>query len=598
MTTNEKIARIRQLMARDQVQAVIIPSGDPHMSEYFSEHWKTRRFVSGFTGSVGTYVITENASGLWVDGRYYVQAERQIADSEAVLFRASEPDCPTFSQYLLDNLAPNSVVGLNGKLFSLSMMEQMQQLFAQKGITLNIQADYGNDIWEDRPAEEYTPAYYFDEKYCGKSAAQKLSEVRDVLAKQGCDALVVGRLDNSNWLFNVRANDIPNSPIAISYGFVSGDQAVLFTALSRVSAQAAEQLAKNGVTLREYEDIYPFLSSLQTDAHVLCDPDEVNYLLYNQMQNNSHLTLVKGVDPIPMMKAVKNETELANMQEVYLKDSAAVCKFIYWVKKNVGKIPMTEYSAAMYLDHLRSEIDGYLDLSFPTISAYGTNAAMMHYEATEDNCAALAPEGMLLVDSGGQYLGGTTDVTRTIVLGPVSQTIKEHYTAVAKGMLQLTDAKFLYGCTGRNLDILARQPMWDQNIDYKCGTGHGVGYILNVHEGPQGIRWRFTGNQKEVPIEAGMDVTNEPGVYIEGSHGIRIENVMVARNGVKNGDGQFMYFDTLTWAPIDLDAIDVSVMERKDIERLNRYHAQVREKMTPYLNEEEAAWLKEATRAI
>lgn len=221
------------------------------------------------------------------------------------------------------------------------------------------------------------------------------------------------------------------------------------------------------------------------------------------------------------------------MQEVYLKDSVAVCKFIYWVKKNVGKIPMTEYSAAMYLDHLRSEIDGYLDLSFPTISAYGTNAAMMHYEATEDNCAALAPEGMLLVDSGGQYLGGTTDVTRTIVLGPVSQTIKEHYTAVAKGMLQLTDAKFLYGCTGRNLDILARQPMWDQNIDYKCGTGHGVGYILNVHEGPQGIRWRFTGNQKEVPIEAGMDVTNEPGVYIEGSHGIRIENVMVARNGVK-----------------------------------------------------------------
>mgnify|MGYP002570046950 CR=1 FL=1 len=237
-------------MEEKGVDGVYVPSADPHMSEYFSEHWKTRRFVSGFTGSVGTYVITENASGLWVDGRYYVQAEKQIADSEAVLFRASEPDCPTFSQYLLDNLAPNSVVGLNGKLFSLSMMEQMQQLFAQKGITLNIQADYGNDIWEDRPAEEYTPAYYFDEKYCGKSAAQKLSEVRDALAKQGCDALVVGRLDNSNWLFNVRANDIPNSPIAISYGFVSSNQAVLFTALSRVSAQAAEQLAKNGVTLR------------------------------------------------------------------------------------------------------------------------------------------------------------------------------------------------------------------------------------------------------------------------------------------------------------------------------------------------------------
>ena len=303
-------------------------------------------------------------------------------------------------------------------------------------------------------------------------------------------------------------------------------------------------------------------------------------------------------NPTELLKAVKNPVELANMEKVYLLDSVAVTRFIYWLKTHVGKERITEVTAADYLEGLRRQIPGFLDLSFPTIAGYKANAAMMHYEATEDNYAELSPEGMLLVDSGGQYVGGTTDVTRTIVLGPISEKIKKHYTLVAAGMLQLTHAKWLYGCTGRNLDILAREPLWEIGLDYKCGTGHGVGYILNVHEGPQGIRWRFNPGMTEAVIEAGMDVTNEPGVYVEGSHGIRIENVMVARNGEKNEYGQFMYFDTLTWAPIDLEAIDPEYLSPKQKEYLNAYHKTVYEKVSPYLPEEERAWLKKATREV
>lgn len=329
---------------------------------------------------------------------------------------------------------------------------------------------------------------------------------------------------------------------------------------------------------------------------VLCDLSQVSYAFYRIISAKTEVA--DAVNPTKMRKAVKNSAELAHMREVYLKDSAVLCKFIYWVKQNIGKIPMTEFTAAKQLDEMRSQIDGYLDLSFPTISAYGANAAMMHYEATEEKFTVLHPEGMLLVDSGGQYMGGTTDMTRTIVLGRVTKEQKEHFTAVAMGMLQLSDAKFLYGCTGRNLDILARQPIWDRDIDYKCGTGHDIGYILNVHETPPDFRWRCTANGTDAALEEGMVVSNEPGIYLDGRYGIRTENVMAVTQGKKNEYGQFMCFEPLTFVPIDLEVIDTAVMQPKDIERLNRYHALVREKIMPYLNEEEAKWLEEATKPI
>ncbi|HJA93066.1 MAG TPA: aminopeptidase P family protein, partial [Candidatus Eisenbergiella merdipullorum] len=378
--------------------------------------------------------------------------------------------------------------------------------------------------------------------------------------------------------------------------YLTKSECYLFIQEGEVTDTLKAHAAKYGITLLPYGQVVSFLKERTEKETVLFDGANTSYTLYRTLQEKGET--IDGKNPTELMKAIKNEVELSHMEEVYLKDSAAVCSFIYWLKKNVGKREITEASAARYLDELRSRIDGYLDLSFHTISGYKENAAMMHYEAVPGNCKELKPEGMLLVDSGGQYVGGTTDVTRTIVLGPISDEIREHFTAVAVGMLSLSHARFLYGCTGRNLDILARKPMWNRNIDYKCGTGHGVGYILNVHEGPQGIRWRFTQGQPEVVIEAGMDLTNEPGIYIEGSHGIRTENVMVAKNGVKNGDGQFMYFDTLTYVPIDLDGIDTKYMEPCEIAWLNDYHAQVYQKIAPLLSEEEREWLKEATRPV
>ena len=472
-------------------------------------------------------------------------------------------------------------------------MEQMQQLFAQKGITLNIQADYGNDIWEDRPAEEYTPAYYFDEKYCGKSAAQKLSEVRDALAKQGCDALVVGRLDNSNWLFNVRANDIPNSPIAISYGFVSSNQAVLFTALSRVSAQAAEQLAKNGVTLREYEDIYPFLSSLQTDARVLCDPDEVNYLLYNQMQNNSHLTLVKGVDPIPMMKAVKNETEIANTRLAYLKDGCAEAEFYGWLFEALEKgETVTEWKCSQKIAEFRAQQKHYVSESFTAIIAYRENAAMMHYAPLPQACSTIERENMLLNDSGGQYLEGTTDTTRTFAVGPITDEERRDFTNALKGVIALSRQRFLAGSTGSDLDTICRGQIWKEGLNYRCGTGHGVGFFLNVHEAPPNFR------DRTVALEEGMFITIEPGVYTEGSHGVRTENAVVVVKDIQTEYGQFYRFDTFTLVPIDTSCLELELMTDDELQWLNDYHQTVYQQVAPLVSERAKNWLEQKTQPV
>ncbi len=593
MTTNEKIAQIRELMKRDHVQAVVIPSGDPHMSEYFSEHWKTRRFVSGFTGSVGTYVITETASGLWVDGRYYVQAEKQIADSEAVLFRASEPDCPTYQQYLHDNLPENSVVALNGKLFSVKAMNDMKDLFADKNITVDIQKDYGNDIWTDRPEEEYTPAYYLDEKYCGESAADKIARVRETLSNDGCDALVIGRLDNSNWLFNVRAKDIQNSPIVISYGFISKDSAILFTALDRVCAEAKEILAKNGVELKEYEEIYPYLENLDQQATVLCDENEVNYMLYNAMQNNHNIMLVPGVDPIPMMKAVKNETEIANTYKAYLKDGCAETEFYGWLFEALENgETITEWDCSVKIAEFRAQQEHYDSESFTAIMAFRDNAAMMHYAPQPDACAVLKREHLLLNDSGGQYFEGTTDTTRTFALGEISEQERRDFTTALCGVIALSRQKFLAGATGSDLDAICRGHVWQDGQNYRCGTGHGVGYFLNVHEAPPNFR------DRTIALEDGMNITIEPGVYTEGSHGVRTENTVVVRKDVKTEYGQFYRFDTFTVVPIDTDCIDINLMNDSDIQWLNDYHKHVYEQVAPLVSERARKWLEKKTQPI
>lgn len=592
----DRIELLRKEMKLRGFAFYIVPTADYHNSEYVDDYFKVREFLSGFTGSNGTLVVSETEAGLWTDGRYFIQAEKELEGTGIILYRMQEEGVPDIREYLEKNTKSGDTVAFDGRVVDTAFGKKLERALAKKGVTLSFHEDLANMVWIERPSLPEHPVTVLPEEICGVSSAEKLEKVREKIREQGCKYLLLAKLDDLMWLLNIRGGDVECNPVALSYGFVTERELYYFIQKEEVTPQFEAYAQKNGIILKDYGEIVPFLENFSYEGAVLADEGNLSFLLYKTVSEGAEL--VNGNNPTELMKAVKNPVELAHMREVYLKDSAAVTRFIYWLKKNVGNTELTEVTAAAYLDGLRSQIDGFLDLSFPTISAYGENAAMMHYEAVESDCKALNPEGMLLVDSGGQYLGGTTDVTRTIVLGPVSEEIKKHYCAVAAGMLQLTHASFLYGCTGKNLDILARKPLWDMQMDYKCGTGHGVGYILNVHEGPQGIRWRYNEGSKEAVLEPGMDVTNEPGVYVEGSHGIRIENVMVVQNSVKNGDGQFLKFETLTYVPIDRDALDKKYLRAEDIERINAYHKEVYDKVAPFLEEEEREWLVEVTKAL
>lgn len=595
MEVRERIRSLQEKLKEEKIDYYLIPTADYHNSEYVNEFFKVREYFSGFTGSNGSLVVSQTQAGLWTDGRYFIQAEKELSGSGITLFRMQEEGVPTIEEYLAQNMKENEVLGFDGRVVTASYGRKLEKSLKEKQVVIRYEKDVAGSLWTERPSMPDNPVSILPEEICGLSVAQKLTQVREKMKEKGCTAYLLAKLDDLMWLFNIRGKDIAYNPVALSYGFFTMTESWLFLQERAVSDELCKYAEENGITIKGYNEITEFLGTA-AKGKVLLDEENVSYALYSILRNSAEI--VTDVNPTEKLKAVKNPVELSHMEEAYLKDSVALTKFIYWLKKNIGKIPMNEYSAAMYLDNLRREVEGFLDLSFPTISGYMENAAMMHYEATETENKELRAEGMLLVDSGGQYMGGTTDVTRTIVLGEISEEVKKHFTLVTVGMLNLTAAKFLYGCTGRNLDILAREPLWNLHIDYKCGTGHGIGYILNVHEGPQNIRWRFTDSMKEAVIEAGMVISNEPGVYKEGSHGIRTENIIVARNGEKNEDGQFMYFDTLTYVPIDLCGIEPSYMQERDIRRLNDYHKAVYEKVGPYLTEEERCWLKEATAPI
>lgn len=592
----DRLTALRNKMKENGVAYYYITTADYHNSEYADDFFKEREFMSGFTGSNGNLLVGMDMAGLWTDGRYFIQAERELEGTGIQLFRMAEEGVPTTLEYLEMNMKEEDILAFDGRTVSTHLGQQMEELVEKKKGKVLYHLDYVDAIWEDRPTRKSQEAFALDEKICGKTVTEKLEMVRKTMEKKECNNFVLSKLDDIMWLFNIRGKDVECNPVALSYAVITKENSYLFLQEKAVTGELKEWMETQPVTLCDYETIMDFLQGQVWDGAVLLDKANISYAIYKLV--NETAKVVFGDNPTELLKSMKNETELKRMREVYLKDSLVVCRFMKWIKENIGKLPLTEVSAAQYMDNLRRETEGFLDLSFPTICGYKENAAMMHYQATEDNHKKLEPEGMLLIDCGGQYLGGTTDVTRTFALGSVTDEMKTHYTAVAMGMLRLLNGKFLYGCTGRNLDILARGPLWDLKIDYKCGTGHGIGYILNVHEGPQNIRWKFLEGMKEVPIEEGMVLSNEPGVYIAGSHGIRTENIMVARNGEKNGDGQFMYFEGLTYAPIDLELIDTSIMERKDIENLNRYHKEVYHKISPLMTKEEAEWLKTVTQAV
>ena len=587
---------LRKEMKQEGIDFYMISTSDFHQSEYVDDYFKAREYFSGFTGSNGTLIVGEKTAGLWTDGRYFIQAEKELAGTGISLFRMMEEGVPDIAEYLLDTMEKGQTFGFDGRTVSGKTGLGLQKKLADKKVNVRYEKDLAGGVWKDRPALPAHPVMILPQELCGQSTEEKIKAVREKLAAAGVQYLVLGRLDDLMWLFNIRGRDVDCNPVALSYGFLSMTEAYLFIQKQEITDEMVQYAGEKHILLKDYHEMESFLEKYSYQGKVLLDLPNINYTLYQKIAaKTGHVT---RNNPTELLKAVKNKTELASMEKIYLLDSVAVIRFIYWLKNTVGKENITELSAAEHLDSLRGEIPGFLELSFPTISAYKENAAMMHYEATPACSRKVEPEGMLLVDSGGQYMGGTTDVTRTIVLGKISDEIRLHFTKTAVGMLRLSDARFLYGCSGRNLDILARQPLWELGIDYKCGTGHGIGYILNVHEGPQSIRWRFAEGVKEAVLEEGMVISNEPGVYIEGSHGIRTENVITVKKGEKNGDGQFMYFETLTWVPIDRDGIDVSCMQPEDLERLNRYHAAVYEKTNQYLTEEEREWLKEVTKLL
>ncbi len=589
-----RLEALREAMRAEGVDYYMMPTADFHNSEYVNDYFKVREYFSGFSGSNGTLVVWQEGAGLWTDGRYFIQAERELEGTGIELFRMQEEGVPTIREFLKKNMKEGQLLGFDGRVIPAASGKEYERELGGKGIRFAYEKDLAEGIWKDRPGFPAGTVTVLKEEIAGKSFEEKRREVMEKVEKEGASSLLLTKLDDLMWLFNIRGCDVECNPVAICYGYLTQKETVLFIQKKALNEEVQSYLSGKGILVEEYDDVIPYLRKLPEGGKVLADQRHCSYCLFKVLSESQ--TVVEKKNPTELLKAVKNPVELANMEKIFLKDSVAVTKFIYWLKKNIGKQEITEVSAADELERFRREIPEFLDLSFPTIAGYKANAAMMHYEATPENRAVLAPEGMLLVDSGGQYLGGTTDVTRTIVLGPVSDEIKLHYTAVAAGMLQLTNACWLYGCTGRNLDIVARQPIWNMGLDYKCGTGHGVGYILNVHEGPQGLRWRYT-EGGEALLEAGMNVTNEPGIYVEGSHGIRIENVMVAENYVKNEYGQFMRFRTLTWVPIDMEAVDEKYLTETQRMYLYSYQRQVYEKLSPYLDEEEREWLRRETKA-
>ena len=593
----ERLTALREEMKRRSIDIYVVPTADFHESEYVGEHFKARKFITGFTGSAGTAVITLKEAGLWTDGRYFVQAEKQLEGSTVTLYRMAEEGVPAVEDFVKDKLPQGGCIGFDGRTVNGAWGEKFAAIAEEKGGSLSVGEDLIDLIWTDRPELSRAPLFILEEKYSGKSTAEKIKDVRAKMAEEGADVHILTSLCDIAWLLNIRGGDIQSVPVVLSYLVLTKDQCIWFLQEEVVDDTIRAYLKENHIETRPYDDIYTYVPTIPESAVVLMNKSSVNYRICSEL--NKNIQVINKPNPTELMKAVKNPVEVDNTRLAHVKDGVAVTKFMYWLKTNIGKIPMTEISASDYLEARRREQENFIDLSFTTISAYGANAAMMHYSATPESNTELKPEGFLLVDSGGHYYEGTTDITRTFVLGTISDEMKQHFTAVCRSNMKLANAKFLYGACGLNLDILARGPLWDMGIDYKCGTGHGVGYILNVHEGPNGFRWKIVPERHDSGVlEEGMITTDEPGVYLEGKYGIRTENELVCRKAEKNEYGQFMEFENITYAPIDLDGIDPEQMSPREKWMLNDYHKKVYEVLSPYMTEEENEWLKKYTRAI
>lgn len=593
---NGRLEKLRARMEQEGVDLYLIPTADFHESEYVSDYFKCRKYVSGFTGSAGTVVVSRGEAGLWTDGRYFVQAGRQLEGSGITLFRMGQEGVPTVTRYIADHLAQGDTLGFDGRVVSAGLGRELSEMAKERGAAVSCRMDLVGDIWEDRPPLPDGPVWILDEKYSGRSASEKLKELRADMKAAGACTHVLTTLDDIAWLLNLRGSDILYTPVFLSYMVVTENEASLYVDKHKLDDRVSAYLAGLGVSCRGYEEIYAAVSELH-GRKILLESGKVNFRLLSEIPEDNEI--LDRMNPTSLRKAVKNPVEAENERLAHKKDGVALTKFIHWVKTNVGKIPMDEISVDRKLLEFKRQQEGFLEQSFATIAACGSNAAMCHYRASEETKAELLPKGFLLVDCGSQFYEGTTDVTRTIALGPLTQEESDCFTLVLCSMLRLADTRFLYGCGGLSLDYVAREVFWRRGLDFNHGTGHGVGYLSCVHERPNGFRWRtLPGSPDLVPFEEGMITSDEPGLYFEGKFGIRTENLLVCVKDFRNEYGQFMKFEHLTCCPIDLDAVNTELMEPRDKELLNEYHLWVRETIGPFLDPDERQWLHEATRPV
>ncbi len=592
----ERITALRKRMKESGLAAYIVPSADFHGSEYVGDYFKAREYMSGFTGSAGTLAILETESLLWTDGRYFLQAEEQLEGSGIILMRSGQPGVPGICEYLREHLSEGDVVGFDGRTLSNAFVKKLADATREKQVTFCGDMDLVGEIWEDRPSISRKPVWEVSPEYAGTTRIDKLAKVREKLREADAELLLITALEEIAWLLNLRGADVLYTPVFLAYMLVSREGAELFVHEEILSEAVRSSLEADGIRICRYEEIDSGIAKIPAGTSLWLDESQVNYHIMHLLPEG--VKTYKKANPIEGMKAVKTKTEQGNIRQAHIKDGVAVTRFIKWLKENVAEKEITELEAAAKLTEFRKEMDGFLEQSFSPIIAYGAHGAIIHYEPTKDSDVRIEPKGMCLADTGGHYREGTTDITRTIVLGELTKQEREGFTRVLMGHLNLSGAKFVHGVTGANLDYLAREPLWEVGLDFNHGTGHGVGYILSVHEGPQRIHWHTKNGETPVPLEEGMIVSNEPGLYIPGAFGIRHENLLLCVEAEKTEYGRFMKFENLTFVPFDLEGIDVGMLTERQLHLLNAYHARVYELLAPHMTEEEAGWLAHATRQI
>ena len=583
----ERIHALRMTFRPNNIKAFIIPSTDPHLSEYVAPYWMSREWISGFTGSAGTAVILMDKAGLWTDSRYFLQAEKELEGSGITLYKEMLPETPSITKFLCQNLKPGESVSIDGKMFSVQQVEQMKEDLAPYQLQVNLFGDPLKNIWKDRPSMPDAPAV----KYAGKSCGEKVAAIRTELKKKGIFALFLSSLDEIAWTLNLRGSDVHCNPVIVSYLLVTQDEVVYFISPEKITQEVNEYLQEQQVSLRKYDEAESFLNSF-TGENILIDPKKTNYAIYSAI--NPACKVVRGESPVTLLKAIRNEQEIAGIHHAMQRDGVALVKFLKWLEASVLSGKETELSVDRKLHEFRAAQPLYMGESFDTIAGYKEHGAIVHYSATEESDVTLQSKGFLLLDSGAQYLDGTTDITRTIALGELTEEEKTDYTLILKGHIALAMAKFPAGTRGAQLDVLARMPIWSHGMNFLHGTGHGVGHFLSVHEGPQSIRM----NENPIVLQPGMVTSNEPGVYKAGSHGIRTENLTLVCKDKEGMFGEYFKFETITLCPICKKGIIKEMLTAEEVKWFNDYHQTVYKKLSPSLNEEEKKWLLEATKAI